>query len=299
MSFRTFAGADGRALDVLVAGAPSGPAVLCHHGTPSDASLWLAWDGIARAHGVRLIAISRPGYATSSRRAGRCVADVAADTRFVLDELAVPWFVTAGWSGGGPHALACGALLGDRCRAVATLAGVAPYGEPDLDFLAGMGPENHAEFGAALAGEARVRAWLEANVAAFRHVTGPELADAFGGLVPAIDKDVLAGGFADAMAAEMRRALAGGFDGWIDDDIAFTKPWGFALDAIGVPVVVWQGDLDLMVPAAHGRWLAARLPNAIAKPASGHGHISLVTTFAGEIVRDLLARAEVPPSRGE
>jgi pimeloyl-ACP methyl ester carboxylesterase len=291
VSFLTIVLPDGRDADVLVGGAARGPALVCHHGTPSDASVWTHWDGVAAGNELRLVAVSRGGYATSTRQAGRSVASVAADVRAVLDELDVPWFVTAGWSGGGPHALACGALLPGRCRAVATLAGVAPFDAAGLDFLDGMGPENHAEFGAARQGESALRAWLEANGAPFRHVSGREIAAAFGGLVPQVDKDELAGGFAETMAAEMRRALAGGFDGWVDDDLAFIRPWGFELAAIRVPVTVRQGDLDLMVPAAHGRWLASAIPGAAAKPAAGHGHISLVTAFRDEIVRDLLASA--------
>jgi pimeloyl-ACP methyl ester carboxylesterase len=217
----------GRVLDVLVGGAEGGPALVMHHGTPSDATLWDDWDAIASERGVRLLSISRPGYATSTRQPGRRVAAVAADVESVLRHFDVPWFVTAGWSGGGPHALACAARPGSQCRAAATLAGVGAYGVADLDFLAGMGPENHAEFDAALRGEADVRSWLAANAETMRSVTGPELADAFGGLVPQADKDVLAGGFADSMAATMRRALEGGFDGWIDDDLAFIQPWGF------------------------------------------------------------------------
>ncbi len=292
MSMETFRFADGRFGDLLVAGAASGPALVMHHGTPSDASLWSSWDGVAREHRMRLLSLSRPGYATSTRNLGRSVAGIASDVREVLDAHDVPWFVTAGWSGGGPHALATACALGDRCRAVATLAGVGPFGAPDLDFLVGMGPENHEEFGAALAGESHVRAWLEANAAPMVRVTGDELAEALGGLIPQVDRDVLVGGFADAMAAEMRRALAHGFDGWIDDDLAFTKPWGFDLAALRVPVTVWQGDLDLMVPAAHGAWLARHVPTATAKPAPGHGHISLVTTYRDEIVSDLLDRAQ-------
>lgn len=293
IEMRAYPHPDGRQSDVLVGGALAGPALVLHHGTPSDASLWSSWDDVARENGLRLIALSRPGYATSTRRVGRSVADIVSDVRDVLDTLDVPWFVTAGWSGGGPHALATAHLLGDRCRAVATLAGVGPFGAPDLDFLAGMGPENHDEFGAATRGEADVRAWLGEHAATFRSVTGPEIADAFGDLVPPIDRDMLVGGFADEMATEMRRALAHGFDGWIDDDLAFTRPWGFDLGAMRVPVTVWQGDLDLMVPAAHGRWLAAHLPGAIAKPAPGHGHISLVTTYRDEIVTDLVASAKL------
>jgi pimeloyl-ACP methyl ester carboxylesterase len=280
-----------RSIDVLIGGAAGGPALIMHHGTPSDASTWADWDETARAHGLRLYSISRPGYATSTRCPGRTVVDVADDVALVLERYDVPWFVTAGWSGGGPHALATAALLGERCRAAATLAGVGPYGVADLDFLEGMGPENHAEFGAALHGEAALRTWLAENAAGHAQVTGPELIDALGGLIPQADKDVLSGSFADALAATTRRALADGFDGWIDDDLAFIEPWGFSLASIRVPVTVWQGDLDLMVPAAHGAWLAAAIPGAVARAATGHGHISLVTTFRDAIVDDLLTRA--------
>ena len=281
----------GRSLDAIVDETAGGPALVLHHGTPSDATLWLDWASVAREHGFRLVAMSRPGYATSSRMQGRSVASAADDIAFLLDTFDIPWFVTAGWSGGGPHALACAARLGDRCRSAATLAGVAPYGEPDLAFLDGMGPENHAEFGAACAGESAVRTWLDDNAAALRTVTAESLADTFGGLVPQVDRDALYGGFAERMAATFRRALESCFDGWIDDDLAFTKPWEIDVRAISVPVTVWQGDLDLMVPASHGAWLAAQIPNAVARQAPGHGHISLVTTYRDEIVRDLLERA--------
>jgi len=282
---------DGRSLDVLADDARSGPALLLHHGTPSDGTLWFDWADAARAHGLRLLAMSRPGYGASSRQSGRAVAAAAADAAAVLDAFDAPWFVTAGWSDGGPHALACAALLGDRCRAAATLAGVAPYDAEGLAWLDGMGPENHEEFGAALQGEDAVRAWLEQNASDLRTATAAGLADAFGGLVPQVDRDALAGGFAERMASTLRSALARGYDGWIDDDLAFTKPWGFALDAITVPVTAWQGDLDLMVPDAHGTWLAKHVPGAVARRAPGHGHISLVTTYRDQILGDLLRPA--------
>lgn len=284
--------ADGRVLDVLIGGADFGPALLAHHGTPSNATAWSDWDDVARAHGLRLIAISRPGYATSTRQPGRKVADVANDAAVVLDRLDVPWFVTAGWSGGGPHALACGALLRSRCRAVATLAGVGPYGAPDLDWLAGMGPENHAEFGAAFEGENALGDWSKTNAETLRHITGPELADAFGGLVSQVDKDALAGGFAAVLAANMRRALGTGFDGWVDDDLAFIRAWGFEPASVEAPVTIWQGDLDLMVPFAHGKWLANHIPGSTPKLVAGHGHISLLTTYRDEIVADLVRLAK-------
>jgi pimeloyl-ACP methyl ester carboxylesterase len=279
---------DGRHLDVFLGGDPQGFPLVMHHGTPSDATTFVDWHDACAARGLRLICASRPGYATSTRLPDRDVAHAARDTAAVLDALGLDRFVTGGWSGGGPHALACAALLADRCLAAATLAGVGPYGAADLDFLAGMGPENVEEFGAALDGEAALRGWMAEAGEPMRQVTGEQIAEAFGGLVPQIDKDVLHGGYADQMAAEMRRALADSFDGWIDDDLAFTRPWGFDVGAVGVPVTVWQGDLDLMVPDAHGTWLAGRIPTATRRAAPGHGHISLVTGFRDEILDDLL-----------
>lgn len=288
---KTLTLADGRTVDVFLGGDASGLPLVMHHGTPSDSTTFADWDGSCSARGLRLICASRPGYATSSRLAGRDVVHAAYDTAALLDRLGHDRFITAGWSGGGPHALACAAMLPDRCAAAATLAGVGPYGMPDLDFLAGMGPENVSEFSAALSGEPVLRAWKHEHGEAFRHVTGAELATAFGGLVPDIDKEVLTGGYAEQLAAEMRRALEHGFDGWVDDDLAFTRPWGFELASIMRPVTVWQGELDLMVPFEHGRWLARQVPGARSELVSGHGHLSLVTRYRDEILDDLLAAA--------
>jgi pimeloyl-ACP methyl ester carboxylesterase len=280
---------DGRDVDVFLGGDDHGFPLLMHHGTPSDSTTFADWHDHCEANGLRLVCASRGGYATSTRHAGRTVADVATDATELLGELGHHQFVTAGWSGGGPHALACAALLPDRCVAVATLAGVGTFAQGDLDFLDGMGPENVAEFGAAVAGEAKLREWMTEFGSPFRQVTGSDIAEAFGGLVPEIDKDVLTGGYADQMAAETRRALEHGMDGWIDDDLAFTSPWGFELGDIQIPATVWQGDLDLMVPFAHGEWLTKQLPNAESRMVPGHGHISLVTEYRGEILKTLLA----------
>jgi pimeloyl-ACP methyl ester carboxylesterase len=288
MTYQDIPAADGRVLDVLVAGAASGPALVAHHGTPSDASTWLDWSDAVAAHGLRLLSISRPGYASSTRQPGRDVASVAADVRAVLDHFAIPWFVTMGASGGGPHALASAALLGDRCRGAATLAGVGPFDRDDLDFLAGMGPENVEEFGAAIVGEAPVRAWIETHGAGMRTVTRDDIIAALGGLIPVVDQEALTNGLAEGLASSSRRALAASFDGWIDDDLAFAKPWGFALDAMSVPVTIWQGDLDLMVPFAHGAWLAAHVPGARSRMVSGHGHLSLLN-LRETILTELLA----------
>ena len=280
---------DGRTLDVLLAGDDdSSFGLVCHHGTPSDATIWSDWHEDALSNNLRLVAISRPGYGLSDRLEGRRVASVAEDVEDVLDALGIIEFVSLGWSGGGPHALACGALLPERCKAVSSLAGVGPYGEPDLDFLDGMGPENVEEFGIALEGEEALRRWMDEHAEPYRTIADEELAEALGGLVPEID--VLAlneQGLAAIWAGSMRRCFTNGWDGWIDDDMVFCNHWGFEPSEITVPVAVWQGDLDLMVPFAHGEWLLRHIPTATARLEPGHGHLSLIADRRQAIIDDL------------
>jgi len=208
----------------------------------------------------------------------------------VLDRLGSDRFVTLGWSGGGPHALACAALLPERCAAAATLAGTAPYDADGLDWFAGMGPENVEEFGAAVAGPDTLTAYLNRESAGLATVTGGEVAAALGGLVSPVDVDALTGAFADSLAAAFRAAVSTGIAGWRDDDLAFVRPWGFDLSTIGVPVAVWQGGEDRMVPPSHGAWLAAHVPGARAYLNPDAGHVSLVNA-AAPILDDLLAAA--------
>lgn len=279
---------DGRILEILIGGDANGYPVVMHHGTPGEMNVFADWHSLCLERGARLICASRPGYAESSRLPHRIVAQVAADVEAVLDMLRHEYFVTLGWSGGGPHALACASLLPNRCVAAATLGGIGAYGVDDLDFLAGMGPENVEEFGAACEGEDVIRRWMNDHASAFREITGEILAEALGGLVPDVDKTVLVGGFADRMAATFRRSLTGGFDGWIDDDLAFTSPWGFDPADIRAPVTVWQGKLDLMVPIAHGQWLLEKIPGSLGRIVNGQGHISLVTSFRQNVLDELL-----------
>jgi pimeloyl-ACP methyl ester carboxylesterase len=267
--------ADGRELDLYDAGG-TGEVVLYHHGTPGSVLPYQAMVDAAAGAGLRLVTWSRPGYGASSRRPGRNVADVADDARQVLDHLGVRECVTAGWSGGGPHALATAALLGDRVTGVLTMASVAPYGGEGLDFLAGMGEGNVVEFGAALDGEDALRPLLEQEAVGLRDTDGPGIVEALGSVLPDIDRALLSDDLGDWLAANCREALRPGIDGWLDDDLAFTQPWGFELSALRVPVYVWQGEVDLMVPFDHGRWLAEALPAATGHLELGEGHLSVV-----------------------
>ncbi len=243
------------------------------------------WHDDLAAEPFRTLAVSRPGYSVSDRKTGRRVVDAYADHKEILDQFNVKHFVSIGWSGGGPHALAMS--LDSRCRGIITLAGVAQYGQRDLNFLEGMGEENREEFGEALKGEAPLREWMNANALAFKDVSGNEIREAFGGLIGDADKEVLAGEYADDMAAAMRRGLGHGFDGWIDDDLAFTQNWGFDIGHISAPVQLWQGDDDFMVPHSHSLWLASKIPTAQVKFTSGEGHISLGVKHRYNIVIEM------------
>jgi pimeloyl-ACP methyl ester carboxylesterase len=285
---------DGRTIEFLVTGPAGGLPLVLHEGTPCGLALYPPTVRAATSRGLRVILAARPGYEGSTPRPGRRVVDVAQDTAAVLDELGADSFVTAGWSGGGPHALACAAALPGRCLAAASIAGVAPYPAPGLDWMAGMGPENVAEFGAALAGEAELTAFLDREAVPISTVTGPDVAQAFGGLVIEADQAVLTGEFADHIAACLRAALSSGIAGWRDDDLAFTRDWGFSL-APEPPLraAIWQGDQDRMVPFAHGQWLAAAIPGARVHLMPGDGHLSMTISAFERILDDLLDLARL------
>ena len=283
---------DGRDLDVNVSGPPEGMPFFFHHGTPGSGLQFQAMVDAASQRGLRTITYSRPGYARSSPHPGRSVADAAADVALILDELPAERFVTAGWSGGGPHALACAALLPGRCLGAATIASVAPFDAEPLDFLAGMGDENVEEFGLAVQGPGRLTPWLEEQALELATVRGNEVAAELGGLVSAVDRLSLTDEFADYIAAYFRTALATGVAGWRDDDLAFVPGWGFDVAAIATPVALWQGGQDFMVPFAHGEWLAAKVPGARSHMHPEEGHLSLFASRLGEILDDLLEHAK-------
>jgi pimeloyl-ACP methyl ester carboxylesterase len=283
---------DGRDIDLLLAGPAGGLPLVMHEGTPQGLILYPPTVQAAQERNLRAVLVARPGYERSTPRPGRRVADVAADVAAVLDVLGLDTFVTAGWSGGGPHALACAALLPGRCLAAASIAGVAPSGAPGLDFTAGMGPENVAEFEAAVRGPDALTEFLDREAAAFGNVTGAQVAAALGGLIADADRAVLTGVYADHLAAGARAALSSGIAGWRDDDLAFVADWGFSLTGEGkLPVAIWQGDQDRMVPFAHGQWLAATIPGARAHLLAGAGHLTMTVTVFGQVLDDLLNQA--------
>ena len=273
---------DGRKLEYFDNGAQSEIAILLLHGTPGEGEYWKKW--LSEIHPVLAISTSRPGYGLSDRHHGRSVADDLADQQAVLDHFNVKKFVSIGWSGGGPHSL--NMTRDTRCVAAFTLAGVGEYGRADLDFLAGMGPENIDEFGEALKGEAAITDWMSRNATGLKSVSGEDLIDAMGGLLGEADKRCLTPEKAEEGADSMRRSMMVSFDGWIDDDLAFVRDFGFDISKIDKPVVLYQGDDDFMVPHAHSYWLNKHIPTSQLKFVPGHGHISLGEEFRPKIIEE-------------
>ena len=279
---------DGRRLELYVAGGEGIPLVF-HHGSPSSGIEFPPLIAALAERGMRFVGYTRAGYGSSTRRPGRSVADVAEDVKAILDHLGADEAYTYGWSGGGPHAIATGALLADRILGVATIGGVAPWPAEGIDWFEGMGPENVEEFNATLADPESSARSAERDWPKWRAVTGAEIAETFGGLIDHVDEGALTGDFAEYVAAATREGLRESYWGWVDDDLAFVKPWGFDLASLQVPVHIWQGGHDKMVPYVHGEWLAAHLSSAVPHLLPEHGHLTLAVDSMPQILDALLA----------
>jgi pimeloyl-ACP methyl ester carboxylesterase len=203
-----------------------------------------------------------------------------------LKHFGIEKIVSIGWSGGGPHALADTTLF--QSVAAISIAGVGPFGASDLDFLEGMGEENHVEFGAAVKGPAAIEDWMKNNSSALAQVTGDEIIEAFGGLIGDADKKALNEGAAEGVAKSYRQSIEVSYYGWMDDDLAFVEPWGFDIASITKPVELWQGNDDFMVPHAHGYWLEKVIPTAKLEFVPGEGHISLCVNKRSAIIQSAL-----------
>lgn len=288
--FTQFPLEDGRLLDVRISGPSDGLPLVFHHGTPGAGTPIRVLERAAHARGFRVVSPSRPGYGNSSRNPGRSVADVVPDVGTVLNSINADRCVVAGWSGGGPHALACAARL-KAAAAVLVIAGVAPYAVSDLDWMRGMGQDNVEEFSAALAGQDKLAPFLGEQREHLKDVAAVDIVASLASLLPDVDRAVLTEEFGEDMATAFHEGLKNGIDGWLDDDLAFARPWGFDLAEISQPVTLWQGAEDLMVPFAHGEWLASRLPGALVHLEQGEGHLSVGVGAMDRMLDELVGLA--------
>jgi len=280
---RTVRTPDGRTLAIEEGGDPAGRPVLVHNGTPNSRHLFAPVAADAAARGLRLIGYDRPGYGGSTPQPGRSVADCAADVRAICAELGIARLAMWGISGGGPHLLACAALLPDLVTAAASLAALAPSDAAGLDWFDGMGQDNVDDFKLQQSDKVAARAKLEDEREANLAASGEDLAGLLKTLLTPVDAAVLTGEFAEYLAYTGREGLAPGSQGWWDDGEAFGRSWGFELSAIEVPVLLMHGRQDQFVPFGHGQWLAARVPGVEARLLDDDGHLTLITSRIGEV----------------
>jgi pimeloyl-ACP methyl ester carboxylesterase len=253
--------ADGRRVAVQETGDRSGFPVFLLHGTPGSRVGPLPRPGKVHQIGARLISFDRPGYGGSDRKADRMVADVVPDVQAIADTLDIPRFAVIGRSGGGPHALACAAMLPERVTRAGVLVSLAPRTADGLDWFAGMTDSNVREYTAATtepealtAHLIQAAAGIRANPASHVATLSPEM--------PEADRRIVADfGIRALLAENFAEALRDSADGWIDDVLAFCAPWGFDLADIKVPVLLWHGEKDVFSPVGHTRWLANQIPD--------------------------------------
>lgn len=267
---------DGRALQVQEAGDPGGQPVLFHHGTPMSRLIYDGWDRTAAERGVRFLAYDRPGYGMSDRLEGRDVAACAPDVRAIAAHLGIDKLGVIGLSGGGPHALACAALLGDLVPRVVSLAAVAPFDAAGLDWYADTGQSNVEETELFLADRAAARRKYEQDAQDLRTKTAAELQPAYVSIYSPLDLKCMEGDFGVFLDASTKLGLSVSIEGPWDDENAFVTPWGFDLTQIRTPVRLRQGRQDLMVPYGHGVWIASQIPGVEALLSEDESHLSLL-----------------------
>ena len=203
------------------------------------------------------------------------MAHCAEDVRAIATALGIERLGVWGISGGGPHAIACAALLPDLVPAVAVLASPAPWGAEDLDYFDGMGELNVEDTKLLLDDPPAARAKQQEERVEMLEGTPEQLLEVLGSLLSAADRAVLTGELVDYLIETTRVGIGANDDGWWDDNLSLIEPWGFELDSITTPVLLLHGRQDRFVPFGHGEWLARHIPGVEARLTDDDGHLTL------------------------
>ena len=248
-----------------MAGASDGYPVFLMHGSPGSRRGPRPRGIVLYRLGIKLISYDRPGYGRSDRVEGRTVADAAHDVAAIARALRIENLAVVGRSGGGPHALAVAALYPDLVSSVAVLVSLAPYNAGGLDWYDGMNEHNVREFMAAddeTESHFRdLRLWAEAvrgDPQRMIEILLPDLCEFDHRVVGDVALRRL-------LLQTYEEGLRQGPEGWIDDVLAFRKPWGFDLSGIRARTLLWHGANDRFTPVEHSYWLHRQIARATAR----------------------------------
>ena len=273
---------DGRALDYTDNGVSSKSALILHHGTPTSMAVWGTWLAAIAEVGIRAIAFTRPGYAGSDRKVDHTVISANNDLEEILNHLEVENFVSIGWSGGGPYALASGLL--ERCSGVQLIASVSPYDAEDFDWFQDQSPESIEEAKISVASLADSIAFKQGYYAEIRDRKAEEFLVEYAKRASFSSFENVYRAFAEDLSLSLRDALRVGVIGYAEDEYAFLRNWGFEVKDVRVPVVIWQGLDDLSVSPHMARWFNENLYNPTLELLEGQHHGSIMVEKRAEIL---------------
>jgi pimeloyl-ACP methyl ester carboxylesterase len=270
---------DGRNLSFADYGDPEGSPILFFHGFPGS-----RFDGeyagrVAGGMGIRLIAPDRPGMGRSAHMPHRRLLDWPADVEQLADALGLSTFGVLGYSGGGPHALACAYRISHRLASVGVLSSVSPVTEPGA--MDGMNRSNVLIFRLS-----RRLPWLLSLIYRLNsRVDGMRLMEAAMKQLPEPDRAVMRDrAVLDAVAKDYKEAFRQGPAGVVYEGGLYATDWGFRLTDVTMPVGLWHGEKDTNAPVQMGRYLARMIPTCHATFYPDEGHLSIMTHHIGDVL---------------
>jgi pimeloyl-ACP methyl ester carboxylesterase len=273
---------DGRSIEYIDNGVSSKSALILHHGTPTSMTVWGTWLAAAAEKGIRAIAFTRPGYAGSDRKVGHRIIDANDDLEEILSKLDIKNFVSVGWSGGGPYALASGLLK--KCTGVQLIASVSPYDAADFDWFQDQTPEMVEEAKVSAKSLEDSIAFKEGYYTELRDMTTEQFLVEYEKRPSFKEFETTYRVFSNDLSFSMLNALRDGVLGYADDEYAFLSNWGFETKEIQVPVGIWQGLDDMSVSPHMARWLSANIVKPTLKLLEGQHHGSIMVENREEIL---------------
>ncbi len=283
LTSRTVRLGDGRFLGCAEYGDPEGRPAFFFHGRPGSRLEGRIAHQAAKAAGVRIISLDRPGMGLSDYSRRRSFLDWPQDVAEAADALGIEKFAVAGYSGGGPYVAACALQIPERLTAAGIISGVGPLDAPEATREMSLQHRMAFFVGRRLPWLARAVDWWYIGrrdpAVAIRQITRS---------IAKVDRPILERPeVREIFVEDLREAFRRGSRGPAHELVLYSRPWGFRLEDISMPVFLWQGDADANVPVSMGHYQAHAIPNCHATFYAGEGHLLCIDRMP-EILSALL-----------